>query len=61
MGLPKQVVIIKGERDICVRVGLTEVMWGNYDEHGWTGMQAIEDTAAAVGRAIGAEVTVKHK
>lgn len=39
-----------------VRIGRRLIAAANHDEHGWSGMDAVERTAVAVARACGAEV-----
>jgi hypothetical protein len=53
---PKVQIIRPDDETIEVYVGGREVAHGNYDMFGSNGMGAIEDTARAVARALGADV-----
>ena len=44
------------DRRIAVEVDGEEVASANYDEHGWSGLDAVEKTAVAVARAAGLAV-----
>lgn len=42
-----------------VHVNGTEVASANHDEHGWSGMDAIVNTATSIARAAGIPVTTE--
>ena len=56
--MKKQVVRIKSEMDrsVTVFVGKKEIASTNYDEAGWSGMEAFENLAERLAKALGAEV-----
>lgn len=58
--MPKKKPVVSIERPddetIQVYVNGESIISANHDEHGWSGMDAVEKTALAVARACGAEV-----
>ncbi|MEU0078626.1 hypothetical protein ABZY58_12070 [Micromonospora tulbaghiae] len=55
-GLPAVTIERPDDERIEVHVNGREVATANHDEHGWSGMDAVEKTALAVARAFGAVV-----
>jgi hypothetical protein len=43
-------------RGVIVEVGGEEVASANYDEHGWSGIDAVENTAVSICRTFGIAV-----
>ena len=41
---------------MVVYVDRKEIIAANHDEHGWSGMDAIEQTVRKLGKALGVEV-----
>lgn len=55
LGKPAKVKITRpNDEQLVVRVNGREVASANHDEHGWSGMDAVESTAVAIARACGA-------
>jgi len=56
-GLPAVSIERPDDENIEVHVNGSVVASANHDEHGWSGMDAVEKTALSVARAFGAAVT----
>lgn len=56
MSKPKLEIVRPDDEHVEVWIGGKEVARANYDEHGSSGMGAVEDTARAVAKVLGAEV-----
>lgn len=55
LGKPAKVTIARPDDErLIVRVNGREVASANHDEHGWSGMDAVELTAVSIARACGA-------
>lgn len=50
-------IIRPDDEHLRVEVNGTEVASANYDEHGWSGMAAVEKTARAIAKAAGLDVS----
>jgi hypothetical protein len=53
---PRLTITRPDDDHLIVEIGGEEVASANHDEHGWSGMEAVEQTALAVAKAAGLEV-----
>lgn len=59
MDKPKQIEIRRDDETISIRIGRRTVASANHDEHGWAGIELIENMAKEVGIALGLPVVEK--
>ncbi len=50
-------IIHTDDDHLHIEVNGEPVAYANHDEHGWSGMDAVKNTATAIGAAAGIEVT----
>jgi phage pi2 protein 07 len=59
MNVAHVTVVWPDDEHVIIEINGEEVASANYDEHGWSGMDAVVKTATAVAKAAGLDIHIE--